>query len=375
MYVYILQSIKIFFRSLPCHSQETNKRGKMGDDGAEQHDEFLRAIGNNVDVHTTRMRDDILHMLSHYMKQQRRHIRNALRNEATLRENELIEKRHKAEAALESARRTIERQNECIRHVATVLWGANSRCWLQRLFSDWKMWLLKRRQHRRGIALMGCFTNITCAFHAYTQWRLLAAARRHHRLALAEQLQWKRNEAELKGQVQALGKIAEEERRSKEDVEDKLRTAFIRGVCALNKEAVQVLKGSRQSDEAQLSPPKPSGTPPPSATAPTQLESHWAPKVSDHPSGSCDKYPPRSTFSQDTVRECPSITAGTSHIQYHMCYAPSSCAYSAKILPHQPFVVSVDPSAVRSYGEVPSTKRTLYPTQRRSSSAGRRFSR
>ncbi|SCU72626.1 uncharacterized protein TEOVI_000420400 [Trypanosoma equiperdum] len=354
----------------------------MPDGAIGQHEGFLHDVGCNVDVYTSRMREDILTMLGRYVNQQHQSIKESLHAEAVRRENAILDERRKIEVTAVGALREVERQKETMSRLVGGLGNANRRMWMQKRFHDWELWVLRKRHRKKLYKTIECHINGIRAYHVYTQWRLLAAARRHHRLAVAEQSQWKCSEAELVGQLEVLNKVIEEERRHSENLEEKMRTAFVRGICALNKEAVQVLKGAQLADP-QASPLCPGGMRATRTSPPRYGATRGVSNIFDgstfHTGAGTTMTAGRTADAEDAtpltgqflpeIRDCSPTPTKTTPARvtpprHHACYAPATCAYSARTLPHQPFVVSVDPAAVRSYGDVPASKKPPYVARR-----------
>ncbi|KEG12720.1 hypothetical protein DQ04_01471060 [Trypanosoma grayi] len=361
----------------------------MTSEAAEQHEEFLQEVGAGIDAHTSRMREGILQMLTLYLKQQQIIIRESLRAEAECRERAILDEKREVEVELNSARNDIQKQKTIIRNLVLMLGDAHQRLWWQRRFRDWVSWLLKKRQRRQLDWTLKRSGNILRTYHLYAQWRLFAAARRQQRLALAEQSQWKLREAELLAQVEALKERAEEERRRSDCLEEKMKAAFVRGVCALNKEAVQVLRGTQETEDVE----EPRATPSRLFDArSTRLQSTRAShtpsttarfdilqgQASSSAAAAAEATTPTAATGtattaaplggrmiqqrqgmgrQEHQQMCPLHHVPTPGPPCHICYAPDTCTYNTRPVPHQPFVVSVDPSAVRSYGTTPASQR------------------
>ncbi|RNF19641.1 uncharacterized protein Tco025E_04018 [Trypanosoma conorhini] len=332
-------------------------------------------------------------------------MKESLRAEAEQRERALKEEKREVEAALGAAEANVRRQQTLVRGLARLLGDVHRRLWWQRRFQDWLGWAARRRQLRQLGRVMAHAGNVTHTRHAYTQWRLFACTRRESKFARAEESRWRCREAELLAEVEALKGLAEEERRRSDGLEERMKAAFVRGVCALNKEAVQVLRGTQTAaaaaeaeagDEAgetggaprprlydaravRLPSARTSHTPsttarpeiPPvqrtatATTAPATTATAVAP-VGGQEGGYAYHFHgvPQQEVSQATT--CPAHPPALPGPPCHICYAPDSCAYNARASPHQPFVVSVDPAAVRSYGDTSVSQRPPHMTTRRS---------
>ncbi|RNF01149.1 hypothetical protein TraAM80_07199 [Trypanosoma rangeli] len=207
--------------------------------------DFLQQVGNGIDTHTTRLREDILLLLLPYLKEHLLVMKESLRAEAEHREQALQEEKREMEASLGAAEASVRQQQTLARGLVRLLGEAHRRLWWQRRFHDWQGWVAKRRQQRQLGRIVTHAANMTQARHFYTQWRLFALTRRECKFTLAEESRWKCRETELLAEVEALKGLVEEERRRSDGLEEKMKTAFVRGVCALNREAVQVLRGTQ----------------------------------------------------------------------------------------------------------------------------------
>ncbi|KAF8290769.1 putative Centrosomal protein POC5 [Trypanosoma cruzi] len=356
--------------------------------------DFLREVGHGIDTHTSRMREDILLLLSPYIGEQLRLMRESLRAEAERREQVLMDEKREIEASLIVAEENIQKQKKLVQALALTLGDAHKRLWWRRRFRDWLEWILKKRQQRQLCRTMIQTGNMMRKHHFYAQWRLFAASRRQRKHALAEESRWSRREAELLAEAEALKGIVEEERRRSDGLEEKMKAAFVRGVCALNKEAVQVLRGAQTVEEevgeskgvpprlydartVRLPSTRTSHTPSTTArfeglpiqktTTATTAPAATATITPIGPVCSQEGYSyqytgvPQQASSQAT---CPLHHVCPPGPPCHVCYAPDTCAYNVRSSPHQPFVVSVDPSAVRSYGDTPASQRPPHVARR-----------
>lgn len=358
--------------------------------------EFLQDVGRGIDTHTSRMREDIIAMLSFYIRRQLSSIRQSLRQEAERREEALMDEKAKAEALVGVAQESVQKQKTVLQDMVAMLGEAQRRLWCQRRFRSWRDWLARKQQQRRISGNLERFSNTLRAYHIYTQWRLFAAARRQHKITLADQMQWRCRETELLAQVEALKEIVEAERRRSDGLEEKMKMALVRGVCALNKEAVQVLRGTHTAEEeraeaerteteraqvraeeaeTQAAPSRPheaQTTRLPSMRTsqtlgssarfeghPAQTPTTMAAAAAGHSAGhDVFRHTPHGVPREGHRRAaCPVHSFAPPGPPCHVCYAPDTCPYSPRSLSHTPFIVSVDPAAVRSYGDTPASQR------------------
>nr|CCC51693.1 conserved hypothetical protein [Trypanosoma vivax Y486] len=384
----------------------------MLEEEVTQCDELVVDVGNTIDTHTVRMREDILSLLAASFREHVKNLRVSLEANIANREQTLLKEKLKVETTLSDSRQREKEERERVVYLIEQLAEMRQRLWLQRRFREWESWIARKR-HRWSIQqAIECSRHIRQAYHVYTQWRLLAAARRHHAFTRDEELHWKCREAELLTRVEVLEVIVEQEKRRNAGLEDKMRTAFVRGVCALNREAVQVLKGGEGADGFGSGLLR-------EEEGPSGINSNQSGHTSRgtfvmkgvgarHPEGVAKNTVAAVEEERATTAKCgfyegevmemeeqqynlsgsiPTNTHGRSlhprqqhneelreetNLQrqralppsFHICYAPNVCAYNVANAARKPFVISVDPKSVRCVGDVPTPKKTANVTRK-----------
>jgi len=207
------------------------------------------------------------------------------------------------------------------------------------------------------------------------QWRLIAADRRHKRTANQELLQCRRREEALHGQIDVFKEELQHAHTANEEIEKKLKAAFVKGVCALNREAVFAL---REGDSVGEARPDGSGGDDVAAIEEILTRDH------SRRHSSTGLATPSASFGLDmggvhnpklSKTACTSGVCPVHHVDhdgnyFHRCYAPRSCEYAPGIAgleydparsassnpsrrTHQPIIVHADPKAARRYDAGP----------------------
>ncbi|ORC85231.1 uncharacterized protein TM35_000372040 [Trypanosoma theileri] len=414
----------------------------MSEEAVLQKERFLQNVGKSIDTHVSKMRENIVDMLASHLNEQQVAIKKSLQDEAERRERVLMEKKKETEVLLRMAENTSQKQTTLVRRVTGALGDVYKQMFCQRLFRHWLHWVIQKKKKRQLSDVTSRTGNILRTYHVYTQWRLFAAARRQQRLALAEESKWKSRETALFAEVETLKDIVEQERRRSDELEEEARTALVRGVCALNREAVQLLRGTLSTEEPGVVPTqlydarttrlpstRASGTPsttarlelPPvhaaaaatttTATATTGAATSVTAKTitavppasipvppSFLPEAPSEPVPapipvPTSAPAPQRERGVLPMEAQAAHshqtvphpsLMYqelspsppcHVCYAPDTCPYNTAQAAHQPFVVSVNPTAVRNYGVTPLFQRPTHTGRASSRTAHQRYTR
>ncbi|KAH9588631.1 Pentapeptide repeat [Trypanosoma melophagium] len=409
----------------------------MTEEAVLRHEKFLQEVGNGINTHTSKMREDILNMLTSHLREQQFAIKRSLQDEAERREKILLEEKKETEILLRIAEDDRQKQMILVRRVTGVLGDIHKQMFCQRVFRQWLLWLIQKKKQRQLSEIASRSGNILRSYHVYTQWRLLAAVRRQQRLALAEESRWKSREAALLAEIDTLKGIVEQERHRSDELEEEARTALVRGVCALNREAVQLLRGTQSTEEAgvvpsqlydaratrlpstrasrtpsttarfELPPVHATTTPTPTPT-PTTTGAAGVPTAPTGTTSAGVAIPvtaktitaapvsvsvPASAPAQEIETGVLPMEAQEAHSHQtmphaslvyqtlppsppcHVCYAPDTCAYNTSQRVHQPFVVSVDPTAVRNYGVTPLFQRSTHTGRASSRTAQQRYAR
>lgn len=336
---------------------------------AENDESFVLEVGDAVRESCTRTNDHICAMIEEYLRRRIAKVRSEMEEarDTQIAQMNAALSAVEAEKAAEqeghaSARRQLAKAAEALQH-------KDARMRLQHCFFNWKRGVEWRRERRRLANEAGRHQERLSIFHAYAQWRLFATARRNARLEAAELAKRDRREEELLQQLAASTKLLAEEREKNEALNEKLKEAFVRGMCALNREAVQVLHGADEKQEDDVE-----------AIAEILSRDSHSRKLSTPQAKREEGSSPSSGHNHSI---CPVHQVDQDGYFYHRCYAPGYCVYdehrprsrtppssssaSASAGPPTPFVVRADPRAVRNFNAVSSVplRHTSKPSQTR----------
>jgi hypothetical protein len=315
---------------------------------AESDGSFVSEVSEEVHTSCARLNEHVCAMIEEYLRRRVEQVRCEMRQECDIQIGQ-VEKELAIAVAEKSAevaqRASVSKQ---LAEAADVLPRKDSRARMLNCFLSWRRGVERRREHRLLAEEANRHRERLVVFHAYSQWRLFAAARRSAHLEAAELHQRDCREEELLGQIDVYRNLLEEEHKKNEIMNEKLKEAFVRGMCALNREAVQALHGSddEQQDDVEA------------IAAILSRDSHSR-KLST-PRGKAEDY---TQPGAQHCSICPVHQVDQNGYFYHRCFAPGYCEYdnhhprshtppsssNVSSTPPSPFVVRADPRAVRSF--------------------------
>ncbi|KAK7199990.1 hypothetical protein NESM_000048000 [Novymonas esmeraldas] len=313
-------------------------------------DAFVAEVAEEVSTTCARMNDHVSAMIEEYLRRRVQQVRDSAKQELEVVRQQLEQRIATAEAGKAVEEEQHLRTKARVAQFADTMQRAHTRVHVERAFLTWQRCADLRRARRRMSEELLARTERLGVFRTYVQWRLLAAARRQRRLEVSESQRRGCREQELLGQIEVYQRQLEEERANNVSLSEKLKDAFVRGVCALNREAVQVLHGSEENQDEDVE----------AIAEILRSESH-----SRHRSvtpGHVDS----STLSHAHPHGvCPAHLVDSRGVFYHPCYAPGYCEYDRRPQPRPqassdaaaaaatPFVVRGDLQSTRTVDSGP----------------------
>lgn len=316
---------------------------------AENDDSFVAEVAGEVQASCKGMNEHVSAMIKEYLQRRVEQARRDAQQEC----NVQVEQIKQTVATAESERAAAEERCAFVKkqlaEAAETLHRKDARLRLLGCFLSWKRGVERRREQCRLAEESSRRGRCLAVYQAYLQWRLFAAVRRGTNVEADELKKRESREQELLGQLGAYRELLKTEQAKNETLNEKLKEAFVRGMSALNREAVQVLHGSddKQGDDDV------------EAIAEILSRSGHSQKLST----SRDKTESMTHSSAQHQSICPVHQVDRSGHFYHRCYAPGYCEYYARhsrsrtppslssespALP-SPFVVRADPQAVRNF--------------------------
>ncbi|KAG5488675.1 hypothetical protein JIQ42_00289 [Leishmania sp. Namibia] len=317
---------------------------------AETDVSFVAEVAENVGGACARMSDHVSAMIEEYLRRRTQQVRDDAKQELDAVRRQLERRIADVEAAKAAEEECHHKTKARVMQAAVALQQMSAKLHLTRLFHTWQHCSDVRRERRRLAEEAHAHIGKLALFHAYTQWRLLAAARRQNRREAKESHRRDCREQELLGQIEGYQKQLEEERAKDADLNEKLKEAFLRGMCALNREAVHVLHGSEGNEDEDVE-----------AIAEILSRESHSRRRSVTPVR-MDSSNPSNTH---THAICPVHHVDAKGSFYHPCFSPGYCEYDrrpASSAPvssgappsaSAPFVVRADPKSARSLDSGP----------------------
>ncbi|KAG5464103.1 hypothetical protein LSCM1_00283 [Leishmania martiniquensis] len=318
---------------------------------AETDVSFVAEVAENVGDACARMSDHVSAMIEEYLRRRTQQVRDDARKELDAVRLQLEQRIADAEAAKAVEGERHQKAKDRVVRVAMALQKMSVKLHLTRLFHTWQHCAGVRRERRRLAEEVHVFIGKLALFHSYTKWRLLAEARRQNRLEAKESHKRDCREQELLGQIEGYQKQLEEERAKDAHLNEKLKEAFLRGMCALNREAVHVLHGSEGNEDEDVE-----------AIAEILSGESHSRRRSVTPV-CLDSFAPSNAHTQVI---CPVHHVDAKGSFYHPCFSPGYCEYDrrpASCAPMSsgappsasaPFVVRADPQSAHSLDSSPS---------------------
>lgn len=227
----------------------------------------------------------------------------------------------------------------------------------------WQSWINFKQQslHRKQIAIrLAAITERSLQQRRWAAWRLFTAIASQRKRS---EVLMKSTERKLLTEVSELKKSLANEQRAHEEAEDQRKTALVRGVAALNREAVQVLRGESSDSDVQAIEKILRGDTPISNAYSPQIDSSpiWAdPNLRSRvsPSSHVLRSGEGSSGFRDSIkgdgspingilpsaeRICPVHHVDEAGNFYHKCFKQSPNTSIAGSV-HQPLFIRVDPN-------------------------------
>lgn len=297
--------------------------------------DFVAEVAQNVEEECTRMNSHVSCMIEEYLRRRVQQVREDLEGMHNIRTEEL---KSMLEDSVTQKSRVEENQKGTVLQLTKVLCTlahSGERTRTAQLYHGWRSWTSQRRARRLIAEVQLSKVNALSVFRSFTQWRLYSAARRqvHER---AKQLRVRDcREQELLGQIEIYQKQLAAERERCASLDEKLKEAFLRGMCALNREAVQALHGAddggHEEDVEAIA-----------EILTRDSQSHRASAVQAS----------NESMQREVDGICPVHHLDHSGNFYHRCFAPDTCAYRSEQRsspppppsspPHAPFLVRAD---------------------------------
>ncbi|KPA81227.1 hypothetical protein ABB37_03647 [Leptomonas pyrrhocoris] len=320
---------------------------------AENDESFVAEVADEVRATSTRMNEHVCAMLEEYLHRRLGQVRCEMQREC----DRQIEHAREEIAAVQAEKAAEEKRHASAKkqlaEAAKALQQRGATAQLLACFVNWMRAVELHKERRRLAEEANRHQERSTTFQRYLQWRLFAAARRSAHLAAVELHERDCREQELQGQIDVYQKTLREEQENNETLNEKLKEAFVRGMCALNREAVQVLHGADDKQEDDVE-------------AIAEILSRDSPsRRISIPQNKTEDTPHSNTHQHPSI--CPVHQVDRSGQFYHRCFAPGYCSYddrrprsrtppssSVSSAPPPPFVVRADPRAVRSFNATSS---------------------
>ncbi|GET93347.1 hypothetical protein, conserved [Leishmania tarentolae] len=306
---------------------------------------FVAEVAESVGGTCARMNDHISAMIEEYLRRRTQQVRDDAKQELDAVREQLERRISDAEASKEAEEERHHKKKAQVMQAAVELQKMHEKIHLQCLFHVWRRCADVRRERQRLAQEAHVRIVRLGLFHAYMQWRLFAASLRQKRLEAKEAHKRDCREQELLGQIEEYQRQLEEKRAKDASLNENLKEAFVRGMCALNREAVHVLHGSEENQDADVE----------AIAEILSRESH-----SRHRSVTPGHMDSSTLSNAPTHGICPVHHIDAKGNFYHPCFSPGHCEYdrySASRAPVSsaappsasgPFVVRADPQSARS---------------------------
>ncbi|CAJ1037949.1 hypothetical protein Q4I32_007994 [Leishmania shawi] len=219
---------------------------------AETDERFVAEVAQSVDGACARMNDHVSGMIEEYLRRRIQQVHDDAKEELDVVRKQLERRIADAEAAKAAEEERHQKTKTQVAQAAVALQQMQAKLHLKPLFHTWRRCADVHRERRRLAVEAHIHIGRLGMFHAYTQWRLFAAACRQNRLEAKEMHKRDCREQELLGQIEEYQRQLEVEREKDSRLSEKLKEAFVRGMCALNREAVHVLHGSEENQDEDV---------------------------------------------------------------------------------------------------------------------------
>lgn len=115
-------------------------------------------------------------------------------------------------------------------------------------FEKWKTWAIRHAEHRRLSDILFLSNQRVSMRQCWGAWRLFCAVRV---LRKRQEVLMRSRERQLVAETAALKSQLEKAAKRQKEADEQTKTAFVRGVSALNREALQVLRGETGENDAE----------------------------------------------------------------------------------------------------------------------------
>lgn len=314
---------------------------------AEADASFVAEVSGEIRTSCTRMNEQVSSMIEEYLRRRIESVRQEVQQQCDVQ----LEQMKLRLESIEGEKSVVEGQHASVKHqlaeAAELLRVRCSRTRMLGCFLSWKRDAERRREQRCLAAQSNQRRERLAAFHCYCQWRLFSAARRSAHLEAAALHARDCREQDLQEELKNSQIMLRDEQEKNAKLSEDLKEAFVRGMCALNREAVQVLHGSSETQDGDVE-----------AIAEILSRDGHSRRQSAAPANAEDSM--QSIGQRSSI--CPVHQVDRSGHFYHRCFAPGHCDYAdhcprsrtppssdVSPAPPAPFIVRADPQSVRSF--------------------------
>ncbi|KAM6230661.1 centrosomal protein POC5 isoform 2-T2 [Porphyrio hochstetteri] len=281
----------------PALSEETSLQGSTHGPGEHKEtvvteltlpDEKLTQIENILDLWSGNLKTNVLTELKNWKLSLIEHYRLQMRQEKdkhAAHVRQLSNEMENLKELLHTYEISIGRKDKVITNLAQALGRQKERAELMRKFTLWQVQHVKAKQEEYANRIADRQFRTALMKKVWAAWRSLSEEKWKDKVAKACQLRaedvcvqltndYEAKIAELTGTLEQTKAEILRLQSEREQYEDTMKKAFMRGVCALNLEAMTMFQGKDSRTDSERLPPSqytPPSPPPPPATA-LQLE-------------------------------------------------------------------------------------------------------
>lgn len=209
---------------------------------------FVYSVGRFMNEDFKLLQENVENRIEEYLRRRVLTLTSVWKKEKEMlqaQHDEVLQQQKEIASALEiRCSQLLVNQRQCANKLCRVREeNAMTRC-----FEKWKQWAVCRAQQKLEIEKIRNRNERFLLHQIWGRWRLSSAAKLLRKRQ--EVLMRSRERKLLSESTQLRNKLEETELRQKE-ADEQTKTAFVRGVSALNREALQVLRGTTGEDEAE----------------------------------------------------------------------------------------------------------------------------
>lgn len=294
---------------------------------------FTRELDSGMESDFTSMRQKIVSQVEEYLKRRTAELDSAFQAERQRLLDAHQDEMRVVEGSVLQLKLRLDRHRTQRSGCIDSLAQERAKALLKHWWSIWKSGAQRSILLKKAAVTLECSTNRATLQSRWATWRLWASKQT---LQKRHEVYVQSRERKLRAELNAAKAALSSLERKRSEVDEQTKEAFVRGVCALNREAVQVLHvGQTGDDETEAIESILRGTP--------STSSHHAPLAAKElpPSDSS-----RFSSSCATGRVCPVHHVDEDGVFYHKCYssrAPHAAAAQSTSA-HRSFVIRVDPN-------------------------------